>query len=214
MAKHAHDERQVLCDLLSEVGPDAPTLCAGWRTRHLAAHLVVRERRPDVGPGLVLGGSFARHTARVTERLAGRPEWDRLVGRLRSGPPAVLRPVDDPMNLIEFFVHHEDVRRAVDGWTPRILADDVSDALWRFQRGRIPMQVRQVRDVDLSIARPGHDPVAVGRRRSSEAGRPVTVTGEPGELALYFFGRRDHAVVDLIGDDDGVAEIRSATFGL
>ena len=90
MAKHAHDERQVLCDLLSEVGPDARTLCAGWRTRHLAAHLVLRERRPDVGPGLVLGGSFARHTARVTERLAGRSEWDRLVGRLscqlRAGP--------------------------------------------------------------------------------------------------------------------------------
>ena len=214
MAKHARDERQALCDLLSEVGPDAPTLCAGWRTRHLAAHLVLRERRPDVGPGLVFGGSFARHTARVTEHLAGRPDWDRLVGRLRSGPPAVLRPVDDPMNLIEFFVHHEDVRRAVDGWTPRVLADDVGDALWRFQRGRTSMQVRQIRDVDLSIARPGHDPVTVGRRRSPEAGRPVTVTGEPGELALYFFGRRNHAVVDLTGDDDGVAEVRSATFGL
>ena len=118
------------------------------------------------------------------------------------------------MNLIEFFVHHEDVRRAVDGWTPRVLAGDVGDALWRFQRGRTSMQVRQIRDVDLSIARPGQDPVAVGRRRSAEAGRPVMVTGEPGELALYFFGRRNHAVVDLIGDDDGVAEVRSATFGL
>jgi len=214
MAKHARDERQVLCDLLSEVGPDAPTLCAGWRTRHLAAHLIVRERRPDVAPGLVLGGSFARHTARVTERRAGRPDWDRLVGRLRSGPPAVLRAVDDPINLIEYFVHHEDVRRAVDGWTPRVLAGEVDDALWRLQRGRIPMQVRQIRNVDLSIARPGHDPVTVGRRRSSEAGRPVVVTGEPGELALYFFGRRNHAVVELTGDDDGVAEVRSATFGL
>ena len=214
MAKHARDERQVLCDLLSEVGPDAPTLCAGWRTRHLAAHLIVRERRPDVAPGLVLGGSFARHTARVTERRAGRPDWDRLVGRLRSGPPAVLRAVDDPINLIEYFVHHEDVRRAVDGWTPRVLAGEVDDALWRFQRGRIPMQVRQIRNVDLSIARPGHDPVTVGRRRSSEAGRPVVVTGEPGELARYFFGRRNHAVVELTGDDDGVAEVRSATFGL
>jgi uncharacterized protein (TIGR03085 family) len=118
------------------------------------------------------------------------------------------------MNLIEFFVHHEDVRRAVDGWTPRVLAGDVGDALWRFQRGRTSMQVRQIRDVDLSIARPGQDPVTVGRRRSSEAGRPVMVTGEPGELALYFFGRRNHAVVDLTGDDDGVAEVRSATFGL
>ncbi|MBH98977.1 MAG: TIGR03085 family protein [Acidimicrobiaceae bacterium] len=214
MAKHAHDERQVLCDLLTEVGPDAPTLCAGWATRHLAAHLVLRERRPDIGPGLVFGGVFARHTASATERLAGRLDWDRLVGRLRAGPPAVLRPVDDPMNLIEFFVHHEDVRRAVDGWEPRILSDECGDALWRFQRGRIPMQVRRIRDVDLSIARPGRDPVAVGRQRSAEPGRPVVVTGDPGELALYFFERRNHAVVELTGDADGVAEVRSATFGL
>jgi len=125
-----------------------------------------------------------------------------------------LRPVDDPMNLIEFFVHHEDVRRAVDGWEPRILSDECGDALWRFQRGRIPMQVRRIRDVDLSIARPGRDPVAVGRRRSAEPGRPVVVTGDPGELALYFFERRNHAVVELTGDADGVAEVRSATFGL
>ena len=214
MAKHAHDERQVLCDLLTEVGPDAPTLCAGWATRHLAAHLVLRERRRDIGPGLGFGGVFARHTASATERLAGRLDWDRLVGRLRAGPPAVLRPVDDPMNLIEFFVHHEDVRRAVDGWEPRILSDECGAALWRFQRGRIPMQVRRIRDVDLSIARPGRDPVAVGRRRSAEPGRPVVVTGDPGELALYFFERRNHAVVELTGDADGVAEVRSATFGL
>ncbi|GIT46014.1 MAG: hypothetical protein Ct9H300mP12_05990 [Acidimicrobiales bacterium] len=77
------------------------------------------------------------------------------------------------------------------------------------------MQVRQIRNVDLSIPRaPGHDPVTVGRRGASEAGRPVVVTGEPGELALTSSDAKNHAVVELTGDDDGVAEVRSATFGL
>ncbi len=46
-------ERQTLSQLFDQLGPDAPTLCSGWTTLDLAAHLVVRERRPDSGPGLV-----------------------------------------------------------------------------------------------------------------------------------------------------------------
>src|SRR5690606_24047731 len=42
MTEHARAERHALADLLMAVGPDAPTLCAGWTTAHLAAHLVVR----------------------------------------------------------------------------------------------------------------------------------------------------------------------------
>ena len=40
-------ERQLLADLFLEVGPEAPTLCAGWTTTDLAAHLWVREHRPE-----------------------------------------------------------------------------------------------------------------------------------------------------------------------
>ena len=35
----AQSERQQLCDLFEEVGPDQDTLCEGWTTAHLAAHL-------------------------------------------------------------------------------------------------------------------------------------------------------------------------------
>ena len=49
----AQQERNTLCDLFVELGSEAPTLCEGWSTADLAAHLVVRERRPDSGPGLV-----------------------------------------------------------------------------------------------------------------------------------------------------------------
>jgi uncharacterized protein (TIGR03083 family) len=42
MATLAQEERNELCDLMLETGPDAPTLCEGWTTRDLAAHLVIR----------------------------------------------------------------------------------------------------------------------------------------------------------------------------
>ena len=205
--EHAQAERGLLCDLMLEAGPDAPTLCEGWTTAHLAAHLCLRERRLDVGLGLVLPGPFARYTARTTNRVADRTPFERLVSRIRSGPPALIRPVDGSMNLVEFFVHVEDVRRAVDGWSPR---EDgaLQDALWPLQRSRTRLQARRVDDVDLSIARPGRSAVHV---RSGS--RPVTVTGEPGELALYFFGRRDEAVVDLDGDPEGIREVSTAPIG-
>lgn len=211
--RHARAERASLCDLLAEVGPDAPTLCDGWTTALLAAHLVVRERRPDVGPGLVVGGAAARHTARVTARLAERTPFGRLVERLRSGPPGWVRPVDGPMNLVEFAVHHEDVRRSVDGWAARPDVGSLQDALWPFQRSGARMRTRALRHLDLSIARPGGAPVAVRRPGRAASGRPVQATGEPLELSLFFFGRRDHALVDLTGDAEGVAEVRSAPIG-
>ncbi len=204
----AQAERAALCDLLLEVGPDAPTLCAGWTTTDLAAHLMVRDRRPDVGPGLILSGPFARHTARVTRRAAERVPFEHLVTRIRSGPPWPIRLVDGPVNLVEYFIHLEDVRRAVDGWAPRSGLDDLQDALWPFQKSGTKLRTRRVQDVGLSIARPGGQPVAV---RSGS--RQVTATGDPGELALFFFGRRDRSRVDLTGDPDGVSEVRTAPIG-
>ena len=53
MTDVAAAERAALLDLLERLGPDAPTLCEGWATHDLAAHLVVRERRPVAGPGYV-----------------------------------------------------------------------------------------------------------------------------------------------------------------
>ncbi len=49
----ARAERAALADLMLEVGPDSPTLCGDWTTRDLAAHLVLRERRPEAA-GLVV----------------------------------------------------------------------------------------------------------------------------------------------------------------
>ena len=40
-------ERAALVRTLRDAGPEAPTLCEGWATKDLVAHMVVRERRPD-----------------------------------------------------------------------------------------------------------------------------------------------------------------------
>ena len=58
----AHLERERFCDALELAGPVAPTLCEGWLTRDLAAHVVLRERRPDLAAGILVP-SNRRHRA-------------------------------------------------------------------------------------------------------------------------------------------------------
>jgi uncharacterized protein (TIGR03085 family) len=123
----AQQERETLCELFETLGSDAPTLCAGWSNADLAAHLVVRERRPDSGPGLVWP-PLASYTDKVRRSVRDRTPWMKLVERVRSGPPWLLRPFDGPMNTVEFFIHVEDVRRAQEGWEPRKISPELSDA--------------------------------------------------------------------------------------
>src|SRR3954451_20109515 len=89
----ADRERAGLADLLDKLGPDAPTCCADWTTAHLAAHLVVRDRRPDAAPGFALEALPGR--ARLGQWSPGggdRPRastpYGEVVDRVRSAPPA------------------------------------------------------------------------------------------------------------------------------
>lgn len=112
-------ERQQLCDLFVELGPDAPTLIQPWSTRDLAAHLVLREHDSFAAPGLVLPGRWHRLAERRTAKLAER-DFSSLVHQVRSEPAGFFSIgwVRRFPNLNEFFVHHEDVRRA-NGRGPR-----------------------------------------------------------------------------------------------
>ena len=60
------NERAEMCDLFASVGPDAPTLCEGWNTSDLLAHLLVRERRPDAAAGIAVP-FLRKHAADVME---------------------------------------------------------------------------------------------------------------------------------------------------
>src|ERR1700753_1652598 len=207
----AQRERAALVEILRAVGPDAPTLCEGWTTRDLVAHLVVRERRPDALPGLVFK-PLASYTARLQNRLSTSTKWEALVELFASGPPvlSLFKVLDPVASIHEIFVHHEDVRRAQTGWEPRELDARTSAA----GKGRVAMSsgagtsrsMTAVR-ARLTLRTPdGQTVVAVG------GGSPVTVTGEPLELLLFAFGR--NAVrVDFDGYDDIVHAVRAAKRG-
>tara|TARA_E500000331_G_scaffold210353_1_gene201622 strand:- start:311 stop:943 length:633 start_codon:yes stop_codon:yes gene_type:complete len=203
----AQAERQKLCDLLEEVGPEAPTLCEGWSTAHLAAHLVLREGKPLAALGIIFGGAFARHTERTTNRLAAKP-FEGLIRKLRKGPPLLLKRIDGQMNVLEYTVHHEDVRRAAGEWEERKGLDELQEIIWKIQKRSAHLMARKLEDIDLTLSRPSGETARV-----SESGRQVTLTGEPIELAMFMTGRRDKALVEISGDDSAVTEMRSGNLG-
>ena len=200
----AQQERTTLCDLFVERGPDAPTLCQGWCTADLAAHLVVRERRPDSGPGLVWP-PLAGYTDRIRRAVRDRTPWEKLVETVRRGPPLLLRPFDGPMNTVEFFIHVEDVRRAQDGWEPRPISSELADALWaRVGPGGMAKKV----PATIVITSPGR----ADKERGT--GPRLTLAGDPGELTMFGAGRQRAAKVEISGDAALAAQLRAASLGV
>jgi uncharacterized protein (TIGR03085 family) len=205
----ASSERAAICDELERVGPDRPTLCEGWTTRHLLAHLLVRERQPWAAPGIVVP-VLAPVTERAMRGYDSVP-WGEMVGQLRSGPPSWspfrIGNLDEVANGIELFVHHEDVRRGEPGWEPRAPDPERDGRLWAAV---IRMGRRLYR----------HSPVGIALRRPSgeqhvvtTGSGLVTIVGEPAELVLHAFGR--HAVrVELEGDAAAVAAVAATPRGI
>ena len=209
-SRQARRERLELAELLLAVGPDASTLCEGWTTRDLAAHLVVREGRPDAAPGIALP-PFAGWTARVQASVASRP-YPELVRAVRTGPPRLsvfsLPGMDGLANLAEYYVHHEDVRRGAPGWEPRDPDPELADLLW----GRLSTMGRLlVRSSPVGVTLERAD--GPGGRIVAKGGAGVTLRGTAGELLLRAYGR--HAVqVEVDGPADAVAAFESASLGI
>jgi uncharacterized protein (TIGR03085 family) len=210
---YSREERLALSDLLEATGPDAPTLCAGWQTRDLAAHLVLRERRPDAAAG-VLGGPLAGHTKRVQQRLGERQTYAQLVRAFRDGPPRLspfaLPGVDEAANTVEYFVHHEDVLRAQPDWAPRDIPAELSTVLWkRLKSSRLFLRKAPV---GVELARDGGngDAGAAGTYRvTMKNARPtVTVIGTPAELTMWVMGRTGAANVTYDGTDEAIGTLR------
>lgn len=199
----AQRERAALVDTLRSVGPDAPTLCEGWTTRDLAAHLVLRERRPDATLGIAIT-PLAGYTAKVQQRIA-ESDWENLVDQIASGPPlySPFKLLDPLVNTSEMFIHHEDVRRAGPEWAPRPLDSQTFSALERPVRmiSKLTLAKSPAR---VSLRTPQGKVLATGGH-----GPDVVVTGDAGELLLFAFGR-DPAQVAFDGAPDAVAEVKAA----
>ncbi|GAA4598504.1 TIGR03085 family metal-binding protein [Planotetraspora phitsanulokensis] len=205
------DERAAISTTLDELGPDAPTLCEGWTTADLAAHLVLRERRPDAAGGIALS-FLSGYTGSVQNHLKNGRPYAQLVQFVRQGPP-IWSPyrvpgLDRLVNSVELFVHHEDVRRAQPGWEPRELPPESEEALWQQLKSGARLFMRKS-PVGVVFRRTAGGEV-VAKKATPEA----VVTGDTGELILFAFGRGEHARVTFEGDADAVRRLRETRLGM
>ncbi|MGO4360390.1 TIGR03085 family metal-binding protein [Terrabacter sp. 2TAF16] len=212
MTRHAQSERLLLCDELDRLGPDQPTLCEGWETRDLAAHLLVREHRPDLTAGRFVP-FLAGHLEKEQGKIA-HGDYSALVDRVRRGAPVwnpMAHPkVDEVTNLIEFFVHHEDARRAQPGWEPRELSPQLSGKLWSALKRSSRLMFRKAPTGIVLIAE-GQGRYAA--RLPDEHGT-VVLRGTPAELVLYAYGRKSVARVEFEGDADDIAALQKTALGI
>jgi uncharacterized protein (TIGR03085 family) len=196
------EERAELIGLFEEVGPDRPTLCAGWTTADLLAHLVTRERRPDTLPGIV-ARPFAGWTERVRRSYRALP-WPELIDLFRRRPPVWSlfrdRRIAERSNAAEYLVHHEDVRRVTPDWEPRPVDSERDRAVRALlaRGGRIYFRNSSVgvllRELD-------------GTRTQVKGGStPVTMIGDPVEALLFAFGR-PAVRLEFVGAPESVAAL-------
>ena len=198
----ASRQRALLCDLMSELGPLAPTKCEGWNVGDLAAHMWVREHRPAALPGI---GSqrFADRTERIQIEALHLKGFEALVKELRS-PGWVMRPLDRVVNAVEFFVHHEDVLRA-NGRSQQISERDQAQLLRTVRV--LAFRAQRTWGGQLVLAPAGSGVIRYGR-----GNRPVRLAGLPSELLLFLTGRESGA--EITGEPSTVEELREAIGGL
>ena len=205
----ARQEREQLCDLALELGPAAPTLCGDWTVQELVAHLVVRERHPIGASGITIKPLSGLHDGAVA-RLARKEELRTMVGKLRDGFSYLKLPGVDPLvNTLEFFVHHEDIRRAQPDWQPRELDARTAATLWKaigvsgkglIRPAGVPVTLVNAANGRTAVLRGGDD--------------PVTVTGEVAELVMFVYGRQETRGLKFDGPEASVAKLRSANLGI
>ncbi|HRC13852.1 MAG TPA: TIGR03085 family metal-binding protein [Dermatophilaceae bacterium] len=212
MTRYAQLERHALADTMLAVGPDAPTLCDPWRVRDLAAHLIIRETHPDLAAGMFVPRLQAR-LERAQDDLAAT-DFEELVERVRTGPPrwsaAAVPAIDEAMNRMEFFVHHEDVLRG-DPTTPhRVLDADLAKAVWSGLVRSAGLMYRKA-PVGVILVADG-----VGRqvvRRPTDGGSAV-VRGPVADVVMFSYGRRAASDVKVTGPQSAVAALTATDIAL
>ncbi len=215
MQHHAVEERLELAHTLRAAGPEAATLCGDWATGQLAAHLVLRERSLCEVAGRLPVPALRRRAEAGIDSYLRQVGYPAAVDAVEAGPPVwsplSLPPLREAINLLEYLVHHEDVRRAGASWTPRALPVARQRAIWSRLRIAAPLNLRGVA-VGIELAWPSHGTILTWRARH---GAPVvTVTGDPVELVLLAFGRQRAAQLDYDGPAAEVAAVRGAPIAI
>lgn len=185
--------------------PSAPTLCPGWTARHLCAHLVQRQ-------DMMLRNIWDQATTRVPgeEKFMRRLVADAttpggyaaLVDRFAAGPSrrSPMGRFDQALNLVEYIVHHEDLRRGSGPVPARELPAAELGEIWRRSR---PILNRGYRKAPVGVALSPDGGTAVVVRKGPST---VTVSGPTLEVVLHAFGRRNAAEVRVDGSPTDVDE--------
>jgi uncharacterized protein (TIGR03085 family) len=205
----AETEKTALVQTLRRADPEAGTLCAGWNTRRLLAHLVQREQDPRGGLGdavLRAEPGQEKYLGRLAEAAATPEGYAALVDRFVAGPPrwSPMSWASEQLNLLEYVIHHEDIRRG--GSTspgPRVLPEHERQRIWQ----QLPLMARlRYRAAPVGVVLAGLDSARVTVKKGAPT---VTLKGEPVELALYTSGRRTAAHVQVSGAPEAVERFRA-----
>ncbi|GGR65226.1 uncharacterized protein (TIGR03085 family) [Nocardioides luteus] len=206
MVSFARSERLALCDTAVSLGPAAPTLCEGWQVKDLLVHLLVRERRPWAAAGMFIPPLAS--VQRKAEAAYAAESLESLTARLRDpkGTLFAIDPIDRAVNTVEFFVHHEDLRRAQPGWSPRTLPAVAERTLWR-----------NLKLAGRALVRSAATPVVISDGTESVTLRPgeepVTITGPASELLLFCFGRHEVRGLVFDGPAEKITRLENASLG-
>lgn len=200
--------RDALVSALLAAGPNQPTLCDGWQTQHLAAHIYLRESTP-APPGRLskaLAKRLESRTLQLGDDSSSPKNYQKLVSRIARGPErpdkprrrslldrlkrsSVAQRFTSMNNLMEFFVHTEDIRRAQPRWAPRRLSNEYADALFEQLRIQAKHYYKDAKTGYVLVR-------SNGERIEAKKGQAHTyVTGPAGELVMHALGRHDHALV-------------------
>ncbi len=196
--------KQALVTTLRTTDPDRDTLCEGWNTRRLLAHLVQREQ----GPVRMIRDAAAKKPpgqepglSQLADGAATETGYQDLITRFEAGPPrwSPMNWAAEKVNLVEYVIHNEDVRRGgAQPADPRPLPEGEDAAIFSQLKLLAKLGLRQS-PVGVVLTTPS------GQTYEVKKGDGVTLSGSPVELALYVSGRREAAHVDITGTDGAVA---------
>ena len=142
-----------------------------------------------------------RFMRRLVDHAGTTSGYAALVERFATGPSrySLMGRFDEALNLVEYVVHHEDLRRGSGPVPARELPVQELGEIWRRARPILKRAYRKA-PVGVRIAPDGGTPTLAHSGPAT-----ITLSGSPIELILHAFGRRNAADIHVDGLPDDVS---------